>query len=438
VSAKEAPKADTAQAPTIAELKRPTEQNAGQTFEEATPSSPSAGVIPTASAIASAKGMAVIRSAAAPAASAPPGPGPIVSLLLNVLSTFGLVPPGPAAPATITPSTGPPSTPGPVTGVVVGRAPLQIPVGSSTYTGAADWYFPTQADGTVNAQGVIWLQHGFLGDKSWYSALAQQLAQQTDSVVVVPNIPSFPFFACSGCTLSGVPMQQGVAALFIDPDRVALNASASAAGYQGTLPGKFILTGHSAGGGLAAAAGGFYVDAVKPEDDELLGVVMYDGVSSNGTFDAAIASLDKSNTPVYQIAAPPQPWNANGQTTDDLVALRPGRFVGDVLANGSHVDSLIGGVPLIDVISQLVIRPSPPGNTQAVYTLATGWVNDMYAGRGPNNPLFGTYGTPNDYVVLGQASAVVLGPAPVVDAADYLGTWYEVVGSIKQFFLSVV
>jgi lipocalin len=317
-----------------------------------------------------------------------------------------------------------------VTGVTVGHSDLDIPVGAGVYTGAADWYFPTQADGSVQAQGVIYLQHGFLGDKSWYSALATQQAQQTNSIVVVPNVPSFPFFTCSGCTLNSVQMQQGVAELFVDPTRSALNTSATAAGYDGVLPEQFILSGHSAGGGLAVAAGGFYSDAVAPDDNSLLGVVMYDGVS-NSSLAPALASL--GDIPVYTIAAPPQPWNANGQTTTDLVASRPGQFVGDTLANGSHVDSLIGGVPLIDFVSQLFIRWSPPGNTAAVYTLSTGWMNDFYAGRGPSDPLYGIYGEPDQYIVMGPTAAVVLGPAPIVDVDDYLGTWYEV-GSVKQFF----
>jgi lipocalin/acetyl esterase/lipase len=320
-----------------------------------------------------------------------------------------------------------------VTGVKTGHSDLYIPVGSDSYTAPADWYFPTQADGTVQAQGVIYLQHGFLGFKSWYSALATQLAQQTNSVVVAPNLPWFDLpWNCSGCYLSGVPMQQAVAGLFADPDRAWLNISANQAGYLGTLPEDFVLTGHSAGGGLAAAAGGFYTDAVPANQNHLLGVVMFDGVSSNGTFAGALASLDTLGIPVYQIAAPPQPWNADGQTTDELVALRPGQFVGDVLANGSHVDSLIGGVPIIDFISQLVIKRSPPGNTAAVYTLATGWINDMYAGLGPTNGN-GIYGDPDQFIVMGQTAAVVLGPPPVVDVNKYLGTWYEV-GSVKQFF----
>jgi hypothetical protein len=39
-----------------------------------------------------------------------------------------------------------------------------------------------------------------------------------------------------------------------------------------------------------------------------------------------------------------------------------------------------------------VTRFSPPGNTAAVYTLATGWINDMYVGARPTNPQFGIYG----------------------------------------------
>ena len=369
-----------------------------------------------------------------------PTPGPIATILISLLSPFGLLPPLPPVPVNVEGAPAPTPIPGTsaingVTGVKVGSSSLAIPVGTSTYTGAADWYFPTQADNTVKAQGVVLLQHGFLGSNFWYSALASDLAQRTNSIVVVPNIPSFGFFTCAGCTLSAVPMQQGVADLFIDPERTSLNASALAAGYHGVLPTKFVLTGHSAGGGLATAAGGFYRAGIGGGTGDLLGVVMYDGVSSNGTFAEALGKL--KGTPVYQIAAPPQAWNANGQTTKDLVTLRPNQFVGDTLVDGSHVDSLIGGSAIIDFVSQLVIKRSPPGNTDAVYTLANGWINDFYAGLGPTNSgpnvNYGTYGKPDQYLTFGPAAGVVLGPPPVVDVNSYLGTWYEV-GSVRQFF----
>ena len=70
--------------------------------------------------------------------------------------------------ATVSPVCPPPLSNG-VTGVRTGAATLDIPCGANGYAAPADWYFPTQADGTVQANGVIWLQHGFLGFKSWYS-----------------------------------------------------------------------------------------------------------------------------------------------------------------------------------------------------------------------------------------------------------------------------
>lgn len=159
---------------------------------------------------------------------------------------------------------------------------------------------------------------------------------------------------------------------------------------------------------------------------------MFDGFSFSGVVPKALQSLDEGYVPVYQVAAPPQLWNFFGATTDELVTARPGEFVGATLAGGSHADSLLGGNPLIDFFAQLVTRFSPPGNTAAVYPLATGWINDLYQGLGPTDGT-GIYGAPDGYIVMGDTVAVVLGPPPVVDIDRYLGTWYEV-GSVKQFF----
>jgi hypothetical protein len=314
-----------------------------------------------------------------------------------------------------------PSASNGVTGVKVGHSDLNIPCatcGANGYTAPADWYTPTQSDGSVTATGVIYLQHGFLADKSFYSVLATTLAQQTNSIVVAPTISSFPF-ACRDCTLNSVPMQQGVAQLFAG-DRAALNISANAAGYQGTLPEQFILAGHSAGGGLAAAVGGYVVangDAVDANGKPLLlGVVMFDGVS-NGTFAAALTSLDTLDIPIYQIAAPPQAWNAFGQTTNQLVALHPNQFDGVVLVGGSHVDSALGSNPIVDFILQLFTQFSPPGNTAAVGTLSSGWINDIYVGAGPTDPQFGLYGQPGQPIILGPAAAIVLPTQPAITAS---------------------
>ncbi|MEW5809711.1 MAG: lipocalin family protein [Actinomycetota bacterium] len=315
-----------------------------------------------------------------------------------------------------------------VTGVRTGRATLDIPVGERDLKTRADWYFPTQSDGSVDATGVIYLQHGFMGRKFFYSALAKDLSQQTNSIVVVPNVPSFPSLRCGGCWLNGVQTQQAVADLFLG-DENELLTSAAAAGFTGDLPKDFVLSGHSAGGGLAAAAGGYY-EADPDNSGNLRGVVMFDGFAYKNVVPDALTRL--GDVPVYQIAAPPQAGNLFGATTKELVANRPNQFVGVTLAGGSHVDSLLGGNPVIDVLSQLFTRFSGPGNTAAAYTLASGWITDLYRGLGPADGT-GIYGAPDQYIVLGDTAAVVLAPPPVVDVDSYLGTWYEV-GSVKQFF----
>ncbi len=312
-----------------------------------------------------------------------------------------------------------------VTGVKVGFSILQIPLGEASIFGIplgplsfpapAHWYFPTQADGSVHANGVIYLQHGFGAIGWFYDPLAMQLAQQTDSIVVVPTVPSIPL--PFGAWLNSPQMQQGVASLFLGSEP-ALNISANHAGYQGRLPLNFILTGHSAGGGLATIAGGDYIADLggNTANNHLLGVVMFDGVATNSSaFAGAISNLQTLHIPDYVVAAPPQPWNAFGATTNELVSLYPGQFVGVELVNGSHVDSMLGGKPVIDFVAQLVTRFSPPGNTAAVYTLSSGWINDIYAGAGPTDPIYGIYGPTGGYVppggqaiILGQATGIVL------------------------------
>ena len=301
-------------------------------------------------------------------------------------------------------------TPGRVTGVREGFSYLEIPVGPHGYDAPARWYFPTQADGSVNARGVIYLQHGFLGTGGWYGDLAIALAEGTDSIVVVPTVSSIPL--PGGAWLGGARMQQAVGSLFLGSEP-ALNASANQAGYHGTLPQSFLIAGHSAGGGLATLAAGDYVADLggNTANNHLLGVIMFDGVATNSSaFGAAIGNLKALNIPDYVVAAPPQAWNAFGATTNELVGLYPGQFVGVELVNGSHVDSLLGNKPVVDFLAQLVTKFSPAGDTAAVYTLSTGWIDDIYAGAGPADPIYGLYGPTGGYVPPG-GQQIILGPA---------------------------
>ncbi len=383
-----------------------------------------ATVLPSAASVAAESGQNVnaVPSVLSGGGETPSPAALLDAVVLNLLSGLGWKPSGQtgggaAGPTTVptTVASGAPLTNG-VTGVAVGHSTLTIPLGTTGYVVPADWYLPTQADGSVQPNGVIWLQHGFLADKAYYSALATQLAQQTNSIVVVPTISSLPL-SCADCSLNSVNLEWAVAGMFLG-DRAALNASATAAGYEGTLPEKFVLAGHSAGGGFAATVAGFAVDNGAADDGDLLGVIMYDGVSMNGTLANAVASLDTLDIPVYQIAAPPQVWNAFGITTDQLLTLRPDEFDGGVLIGGSHVDSMIGSNAIIDWAAQLITQSSPAGNTQAVYTLSTGWINDMYVGAGPDDPRYGVYGQAAQQLIMGDATALVLPGLSSVQLSD--------------------
>lgn len=320
-----------------------------------------------------------------------------------------------------------------VTGVRTGSSTLTIPSGQG-YNAPADWYFPTQADGSVQANGVVWLQHGFFGFKDWYAVTAQSIAQETNSIVVVPSIFWFDD-AYTG---------QAAAQMFLGT-RSALNVSANAAGFFGPLPDKFLATGHSAGGRFATTLASTYVDLTEgdPQRDNLLGVVMFDGVSRPPAFTEQLENLKAAGIPDYQIAAPPQRWNAYGVGTEAMNAVYPDQFYGLQIDNGSHTDVIAGynlfGI-LGDIASGIIVKPSPPGGKQAVRTLATGWINDIYGGYSPTSPFYGIYGNPNDgeyipnqSVVMGQAGATTLPAPPPVDIEKYKGTWYEQ-GSVRQFF----
>ncbi|WP_328351487.1 lipocalin family protein [Mycobacterium sp. NBC_00419] len=328
-----------------------------------------------------------------------------------------------------------------VTGVRTGSAVLDIPAGTNGYAAPADWYFPTQADGTVQANGIIWLQHGFLGFKDWYGSMAQELAQETNSIVVVPNIFWFDNPLCPGCYLGGAVMREAVASMFQD-SRSALNISANAAGFSGVLPEKFLLTGHSAGGNFATAVGALITET--DQVDNLLGVVMFDGVSRNPLFTDSLTALQNAGIPDYQIAAPPQSWNAYGVATELMQLFYGDQFYGVQIDNGSHTDVIQGNnlfAWLGEIASAIIVRPSPPGAKDAVRTFASGWINDIYAGKSPTDPLYGIYGPTGPYtgvnepIVLGEAGATTLPAPPPVDVTEYANgqPWYEQ-GSVKLPF----
>jgi hypothetical protein len=263
-----------------------------------------------------------------------------------------------------------------------------------------------------------------------YSYTAATLAEQTHSIVVAPSLTS-NFFDSDGAWLGGTPMQQAVADLFAG-DREALTESASAAaGYEVTLPKRFVLAGHSLGGSLVMGAAGYTVDNGAIAD--LAGVLLLDSVDVNNTVPTALQKLTGANyRPVLDISAERYVWNMNGRVGDELEAARPGQFNGVMLVGGRHIDALQGGNPLLQISQYLVAGFSAPQNIEAVKTLAVGWVNDMFAGTHD-----GIYGAPQQSIQIdtsaGAATAVVL---PFTSTQTVQATPFDGLLSVVLNFLS--
>lgn len=314
---------------------------------------------------------------------------------------------------------GPPVVP-PGSTVTVRTSSLEITEGRNV---PAHWYFP---EGDEPPQRIILLQHGFLGVGAMYSYTAANLAQTTNSIVVVPTLSSNRYVA-DGFWLGDDQALRATAALFLG-DRDALTASAIAAGYAQrygagvALPGRFALVGHSLGGNLVAGAAGYYAEAVVAggEANQLAGVVLLDAAPQQDVLPEALDKLDGLGTyiPVLELGAPKESRRVDAALNEH----RPGKFNGVVLENGKHLDAMEGGTWLIQLISHLYQGFPTPQNQAAAQTLIDGWVADILdgridpaTGRCDGDGCAGIYGGPGETLSLdtpvGPTSGTVIGVA---------------------------
>jgi hypothetical protein len=337
----------------------------------------------------------------------------VLNVVMGLIHTFGGAPVLPAG-----------------SNVTVKTSTLTMPVAGGR-TVQADWYFPDVGETPTR---LIYFQHGLGASGPMYSYTAATLAEQTNSIVVAPSLTS-NFFDADGAWLGGTPMQQAVADLFVG-DRAALTESASAAaGYEVTLPTRFVLAGHSLGGSLVMGAAGDMVD--NGAIDDLAGVLLLDSVDANNTVPTALQKLTGVNyRPVLDISSERYVWNMYGKVGDELEAARPGQFNGVMLVGGRHIDALQGGNPLIQTSEYLIAGFSQPQNIEAVKILATGWVNDMFAGTHD-----GIYGAPQQSIQIetsaGAATAVVLPftSTKTVQATPFDGLLSVVLDLAQNFFV---
>ena len=214
--------------------------------------------------------------------------------------------------------TGPPVVP-PGSTVTVRSSTVQLSNGQRV---AANWFYPETADGDPPANMIL-LQHGFFALGPMYSYTAANLAEKTNSVVVTTTLSSNPF-AGDSFWLGGTGMSAAIADLFVG-DRAALTSSAVDAGYaakygldpaEARLPQTFALAGHSLGANLVSGAAGFLV--AKGAADDLVGVILLDGVPVGTTLPDALVKLDAYAAsagghyiPVREIGAPFNLYNSS-------------------------------------------------------------------------------------------------------------------------------
>jgi hypothetical protein len=269
---------------------------------------------------------------------------------------------------------GPPAVPA-GSSVTVGRSTLEIDCGDG-YTTDADWYFPD----TDEPAGIIYFQHGGFARAGFYNVTAAELAERTNSIVVAPSITG-NLFACDSCHTGGDQMHFAVAKLF-SGDRAALQASAdAAAGHPVVLPRRYILSGHSAGGQLAAGAGGYAAQIAEATGQplELAGVLLMDTSETGGAVSRGLAKIPL-DVPVLYIAAEPAVLDDFGSVEGVLNQLRGDRFQGVRIIGGVHNDAFQSSNPIVQIGGSLVFGFSQPQNVEALQVLAQGWIADMYAG----------------------------------------------------------
>jgi hypothetical protein len=320
--------------------------------------------------------------------------------------------------------TGPPVVP-PNSTVTVRSSTIQLSNGQRV---AANWFYP---EGDEPPTQMILLQHGFLALGPMYSYTAANLAEQTHSIVVTPTLSSNPF-AGDSFWLGGTGMSAAIADLFVG-DRAALTESALDAGYAtrygldpdaAQLPQQFALAGHSLGANLVSGAAGFLAE--NDAADDLVGVILLDGVPIGDTLPNALANLDTYEAtgghyiPIREIGAPWNLFNSLSNVNDALSAARPDRFNGVVLAGGVHMDSMRGGNPLIQFTAYVVAGFPQPQNPPAVEELAIAWLTDWFNGdTGIGDDL-----VPGTTLLIptpqGTAHGVVIGTAPAAALAKSL------------------
>ncbi len=250
-----------------------------------------------------------------------------------------------------------------------------------THRVPTDWYLPA-AGANPRPRGLIWLQHGFTESKADWADFATMLAAD-GFLVFVTTLPSADLFGCTVQNLgNNTRFLSNIADLFgraADPRGALAESYGAALAKIGlphrALPPRAALVGHSAGGEAALYVARRLVEGYGAAG--LAGVVLADPVTSfvGDNTVSSLRVLNRTSVPVFSIAAPPNPCNANQSGTAAVIrelTTRP--FHGVLVVRGNHAD-LLG--PTVGALERLACGTPTRRDTDAAQELAAGWLAGM-------------------------------------------------------------
>ncbi|GAA2354193.1 hypothetical protein Cme02nite_47020 [Catellatospora methionotrophica] len=266
-------------------------------------------------------------------------------------------------------------------GVVEVSNTVDIRCAFYTMKADADWYFPA---GTP--RGLVYLQHGFSRSNGNLQDLAEHYAT-AGFVVFAPTLPSANLY---GCTVNNIGNNTG----FLDNVADLLGKAADSgdklgrsfadararAGRTGlALPTSYVISGHSAGGEVAAYVANRLRTSYAAQFAKVKALVLLDPVKSpvGQSMADAFNGLRNTALPMYAISSPPYLANSNASGTVALTSAVSRPFLGVRLSTGCHCDAEGGST---DGLCTLTSGTPQARNVAALQTLAVGWAVDGVTG----------------------------------------------------------
>lgn len=255
-----------------------------------------------------------------------------------------------------------------------------------TYTPQVDWYMPS-----TTPKGLVWLQHGFSRTNGNMGDLAKKYAE-AGYVAMATTYPSADIF---GCTIQNLgnndPFLNNVTKLLGEGNNTGgelhrnFNEARSAAGVSYSLPQRYILVGHSAGGEMMSYVANRLRTNHAGQFAKVKGLVLLDPVKSmiNENMTGALTGLKDTGLPIATISSPPYTANSDASGTTVLRSVIQRPWVGVQLTTGCHCDA---EGATTDVLCTLTSGTPQAQNIAALQTLAVNWGNDW--ATGVTNPTY--------------------------------------------------